>query len=956
MKAKTLILGSMFLLLSGMSPSRAVEAGGDAVAGSAGSPQALVDKTGVRGGLCLVIGARDVGLARALASKKRFYVQVLTVDRALAAKLGAEVAAQDCQEREDVGVRQAAFDPAHYDADLFNLIVVEDAGALGSARLADIGPILVPNGCVAFRNAPAGFADEAAGLKMEKLSAPPFGAVFRKPVPPVEWRPQLTRKWSAEPNDHKMGCFTGITSGGGRLFYREWMEVEGERWKDGRSQLFARDAYNGRMLWTQEEPVGWNAGWMADERAPNWNLAADGRGRLFAAMADGRLVCLDAATGQQRFVLLDKGAGGKIEVHGDKYVVACNRVFSAEDGRLLLTLPRLAGPRMQFPLMRGAPYAVEKDSILFCSGEGKTLALHVGRLTDGQVQKLSMEGLPDPEKYSGLIVAGRHLLIFTDRKVSAVDRNSGKVLWNWARPCVDRGDYRYAADGDTLLLLRRPKKNPDNACHLSRLDLATGKAGAEKAVPNLSEGCNMACGAFRGSLGDYWVTAWYWIDKKTFEPTGCGMTGGPCGLNQVPGNGLAMFFVMPSRKNAWINCDACVAPRPPSPPGPAAQVLQRFGGAGSAEPVREGDWPGFRCGGGMGNSVKAMLGDKLVRAWDVRIGLGGRTFGELNGRHIGLTQAALAYGLAIVSDIGGQRIVAVDAANGEIRWIFHIGSRADYTPAIHNGLCLFAARDGWVYCLDARTGALLWKRLAFDSERYIGCCEGLASPHIQAYFDGSNLDQNVRVEGGLGAVCCTLGDKPRQLVFKPETGEPAAGPSGNGPAGGFDKLTASRRLANPPGDLADRLLKGISLPRQFAENYYPKLKDGRAEGQVLAFDDSLAVAFNCGYGERDWRDLKQVGTSLTAVTTDPKKPLWKIESRSMLVEDILLTPQRVYCAVRYQREDRKPELQVLSREDGKVVGAVPFDGFPATFGMSASGDRLYVATQDGRLVCYQAAK
>ena len=240
------------MLLSNRALAQSVDP--DARAGSADSPQAILDATGIKGGLCLVLGAKDAALATALAEKSALYVQTLQPDARLAAAWGQSVA--NSANRENLSVRSAAFDPAHYDSNLLNLIVVEDAAALGQAKPADIFRILVPRGCVAFRNAPAGFADEAGKLRMEALSAPPFQAVFRKPVLPVVWQPHLVRKWSAEPNDHTCGAFTGITSGGGRLFYRELMEVEGERWRDGRSQLFARDAYNGRALWNATQPWG----------------------------------------------------------------------------------------------------------------------------------------------------------------------------------------------------------------------------------------------------------------------------------------------------------------------------------------------------------------------------------------------------------------------------------------------------------------------------------------------------------------------------------------------------------------------------------------------------------------------------------------------------------------------------------------------------------------------------
>ena len=86
----------------------------------------LLEKTGVRGGLCLVLGAPDTTPTRELAAGSALYVQALQPDAEVALQWGAEFAAQSCRERERLGVRCAAFNPGHYGSDLFNLIVDVD--------------------------------------------------------------------------------------------------------------------------------------------------------------------------------------------------------------------------------------------------------------------------------------------------------------------------------------------------------------------------------------------------------------------------------------------------------------------------------------------------------------------------------------------------------------------------------------------------------------------------------------------------------------------------------------------------------------------------------------------------------------------------------------------------------------------------------------------------------------
>ena len=50
-----------------------------------GDAAGLLEKAGVRGGLCLVVGAKDTALAKDLAAKSALFVQVLQGDAKLAA-------------------------------------------------------------------------------------------------------------------------------------------------------------------------------------------------------------------------------------------------------------------------------------------------------------------------------------------------------------------------------------------------------------------------------------------------------------------------------------------------------------------------------------------------------------------------------------------------------------------------------------------------------------------------------------------------------------------------------------------------------------------------------------------------------------------------------------------------------------------------------------------------------
>jgi hypothetical protein len=197
--------------------------------------------------LGLVIGAKDMLLATELAANSAIYVQVLQPDAQTALEWGLTLA--NSSNRESMGVRNAVFDAGHYGTDLLNLIVVEDAAALGKAKLADLCRMLVPQGSVALGNSPASFAAEAKALGMDAQAAGGFPAVYRKPFKPEEWKPCDSLKWRAGPRAQLSSGWASVTAGDGKFFYRERMEIPGTL-DTSSSQLFARDAYNGRVLWS----------------------------------------------------------------------------------------------------------------------------------------------------------------------------------------------------------------------------------------------------------------------------------------------------------------------------------------------------------------------------------------------------------------------------------------------------------------------------------------------------------------------------------------------------------------------------------------------------------------------------------------------------------------------------------------------------------------------------------
>jgi outer membrane protein assembly factor BamB len=877
----------------------------------------LLEKAGVRGGLCLVVGAKDPALAHGLASGSALYVQVLQPDAKRALAWGAAVAVST--NREDIGIRQAAFRVADYGLRLFNLIVVEDAGELGGTAPADLAAILVPNGWLAVRDAPAALAQAAARLGMISMAAGPY-TLFRQPDRPVEWKLPLELKWAAGPRSQIASGFKGVSAGDGKLFYLARMERDTGDLNNSAARLFARDACNGRTLWTWELPGGY-------VRSDRIDLAVTSRGRVFVKASNGQAFCLEGATGEMLFALTDKAnAFARLSVLSDDYIALGGEVRSTETGKIVWKIPTL---RYQ-PL----PGTAIGPHIYFCDGA----SIFAKELATGKdVWKVSTNTLPRAAAVKALSRAEKNLLVRMaggkdEAAYALLDSADGKLLWSYTMPVPINARERYFSsanvraatiDGKLLLYFRHDQAGVyRDEIVATKLDLATGRPDFENKV-------NKDAGDFHGcfgelQLGDY--IAWFdlWVNKRTLETAKPGGPHPACFFGTSTAYG--MVFDFPSRKSGPITATGPADPLPESLL--AAPRLQKMGsvaagGAAAAAP----EWPMFRGQAAGGNATMAAIGTDLTMQWDVQVGMPGRDFGIMNSERTGLSQAVLGHGLAIVADIDGQRMVALDASSGAQKWVFHVGSRVDFPPTLYKGLCLFGARDGWVYALDALTGEPVYKLLAAPRERYMGTREKLESrwPLSSAVSIANGV---AHVSGGGG------GD----LAFKPESGETLA-------------------ARNPGRELRlayDMLLKGNSIPRTNEDNKhgFTRNRFGRnLDARVLAFDDTLTVAYQFLPAGEGWANKGNL--LLKGIAADPKKPVWTSEPIELVVDDIVLTPQFAYCVGHYQRIKKAPELWVVSREDGKVLNTVAVDGFPAFFGMSAAGNRLFVATREGKLICYE---
>lgn len=181
----------------------------------------------------------------------------------------------------------------------------------------------------------------------------------------------------------------------------------------------------------------------------------------------------------------------------------------------------------------------------------------------------------------------------------------------------------------------------------------------------------------------------------------------PCnGLLYVPPHSCACyiegkvngFWALAPRKNEEPP-DACPPWNTPVEHGPAWNQVHEPPADGAA-------WPTYRHDAARSGHTTTPVPASLAPRWELR----------LSGR---LTPPVIADGLVFVAQVDAQTVVAVDESLGGIRWTYTAGGRIDSPPTVYRGRVLFGCADGWVYCLRARDGELVWRFRAAPAARKI---------------------------------------------------------------------------------------------------------------------------------------------------------------------------------------------------------------------------------------------
>ena len=174
---------------------------------------------------------------------------------------------------------------------------------------------------------------------------------------------------------------------------------------------------------------------------------------------------------------------------------------------------------------------------------------------------------------------------------------------------------------------------------------------------------------------------------------------GECRFGIMPANGLLYLPPNPCACHARIKVDGFLAIAEGAPPasdsssrlvkGPAYGEVESFDAS-------ETDWPMHRGNARRQGCTEQAISAKLEPAW-------------VFDADDSITQATCVGQQVFVACKNSHQVKALCLTDGKPLWSFTANGRIDSPPTFCRGYLLFGSADGWVYCLRAQDGVLVWR-------------------------------------------------------------------------------------------------------------------------------------------------------------------------------------------------------------------------------------------------------
>ncbi|NUQ60953.1 MAG: PQQ-binding-like beta-propeller repeat protein [Pirellulales bacterium] len=959
----------------------------------------VLKQTGVRRGICAVLGDNPMPLAIELARASELLVYVqLPADKVEPAR---RLADQEGLLGSRIFVEQGASRRLHLADNLADTVVAPAEQASQSAPTEEILRVLRPGGKAVLgpkeivKPLPEGTDDWSHPYHGPDNNPQSKDRLARAPY--------LTH-FLAEPWYSPMPLVT--VASGGRLFkafghiaikQREWPLL---------NTLVAQNAFNGTVLWQRKLSPKFMIHRSAMIATPDTLFLAD----------DTSCKLLDAATGELRDEIVSNAEDGAVW----KWIALSEGVLYALVGKDETPDPTVRGDRKARGWPWGPPLGQGYNSKRYPWGFGQTILA----IDPASKKVLWRHRETDPLDARAMAMAAGRIFFYSHASfLGALNAKTGEVLWRTSEPGILEaiGEHRFAQNPTEGFSTSTYLKCNDMALYFAgptRTDLVAVSASDGKLLWRKAQAGNSQLvlrddGLY--AMGPGQSTRYDYLTGEAVESLGprvnCTRATGSADSIFVRGgrDGTMRYDLLNHRQQhigpmrpscqdgvlvahghlywgPWM-CDCnltlvgvvCVAPAGEFDFTGGAAETDRTEVASPSKPsapfeIGPKDWPTLRANNARTAASQAAPADQVRMQW---------TF-QSQGK-LPATAPTAAGGLVFVGWHDGA-VRAFDAAAGDVRWTVYTGGPVSYPPSLWEGRAFVGSGDGWIYCLEAATGKRLWRFRAAPADRIIPVYGSLRSTWPVA--------SGVLVEDGVAYAAAGIAnyDGTHVYALDARTGKlrwhnHSSGSLDPQTAGGVSVsghlLLNAKRLHMAGGNIVQvagyDLADGKCLSNPFAPKSHTQFTAG---SDLFVVGEQVIAGGPPLYSTRgDYRMVNQatlqtpLGDLVFAygphdarlARFDPSanrqsgaKPRWESQPLSRIA-GVAVTPETVVAAglrdAAAATDPPLPQVVALSTKDGSTVWSQPLAATPAPWGVLVDRDgRTVVTLQDGQVACFAAAR
>jgi len=713
------------------------------------SAKEILQNSGTSGGIIVHLGCGDGKSTASLKQSDSYCVHGLDSD-----PKNVEKARRYLYERDLYGgVSIDSFDGRNlpYVDNMVNLLVADKLGTVSQAEVMRVltpGGVAVIGGKKHIKTRPASIDEWTHYLHDADNNAVAKDTVVGPPRR-LQW--QGGPKWTR--HHDRMSSFSAMVSTGGRIFYIIDEGSAASIYMPSRWALIARDAFNGKILWKRRIDT-WYTRFKGlkdgPADAPRRLVAAEGR--VYATLSlEGPVMCLDAVTGETlRTYRQTAGAEEILLSEGELFVLIGpgsigdgGRLVRPVETRTIMALDAAAGDKLweASDVVAAGTMAADGEHIYYFNFDSKR-AKCLDRKSGNAAW--TSQPLPAPAKqtsfFSSRLVVQDGVVLFAGGEFSGMTKSGGGE---------SRSDTLTALSAETGKTMWAAKHLPSGYSSPENLFVIDGIVWCDSSSNGKLDGTVVGMDLKTGQIKRQFPADQtnYWFHHRCYP--------GRATTNYIMTSRTGIEFIDLDRQkwdlNHWTR-GACVYGIMPcnglvyAPPAPcicyAESMLHNFNAFAPAakggwkpdpdktrlqkgpaynqienrkyEIENPNDWPTYRHDNARSGATMSAVPAGLSRAW--RTPIGGK-----------LSSVTAADGKLFVAAVEKHTVHALSAETGTKLWQYTTGGRVDSPPTYSVGRLLFGSADGYVHCLRAADGALIWRFLAAPTYRRIMAYEQIES-------------------------------------------------------------------------------------------------------------------------------------------------------------------------------------------------------------------------------------